>query len=471
MQTKYVAAIENKNTPDVGQLETGAPARFAGMGQLIDLTTFARRSRARWARRRPTWPPVTMVGGKIYALPWYIMPAFWYVWRDVFEKNKVKLPTTFEEAKAGRRRAEPAQGQLLRHGPELEPHRRRLRRHAEPDVLLRRRAGRTRTASTSRSRRPRCRTVMKWATDIYKDGIQPADTLTWTGSRQQRELHRQEHRADLQRPQHHLRPGERGRQGHRRQGARRRARRRWPTTWPCRIRPVPTAAACGPSRMSFGIFKTSKDPEAAMSLIAHLLSPEETVRGHEGLLRPVRPGARQGARGLEGLLQQERELPDVRTRRRVVRAHRAGRAPSPRRPPRCRRATCSPTRRPRSSSTSGRSIRPSSGRTRRSRKSTTRCVGAPTVGRVRAHASGDAHDTGRPDGAPVPAAAVRPRRRPDRLSVLPRGLAVASPTSSWATPSAASACATTSTSPTTTPSARWCATASSSRWPRWRSRS
>jgi len=34
VQTKYVAAIENKNTPDVGQLETGAPARFAGMGQL-----------------------------------------------------------------------------------------------------------------------------------------------------------------------------------------------------------------------------------------------------------------------------------------------------------------------------------------------------------------------------------------------------------------------------------------------------
>src|SRR5215475_6948512 len=42
MQTKYVAAIENKNTPDVGQLETGAPARFAGMGQLLDLSTFAR---------------------------------------------------------------------------------------------------------------------------------------------------------------------------------------------------------------------------------------------------------------------------------------------------------------------------------------------------------------------------------------------------------------------------------------------
>jgi len=41
MQTKYVAAIENKNTPDVGNLETGAPARFAGMGQLLDLSGFA----------------------------------------------------------------------------------------------------------------------------------------------------------------------------------------------------------------------------------------------------------------------------------------------------------------------------------------------------------------------------------------------------------------------------------------------
>ncbi len=49
--------------------------------------------------------PVTVIGGKTYAIPWYIMPAFWYVWRDVFEKNKVKLPNTFEEAKAAARRS------------------------------------------------------------------------------------------------------------------------------------------------------------------------------------------------------------------------------------------------------------------------------------------------------------------------------------------------------------------------------
>ena len=100
VQTKYVAAIENRNTPDVGQLETGAPARFAGMGQLLDLTSFARQIEGEVGRPPANVAPVTVIGGKTYGLPWYIMPAFWYVWRDVFDKNKVKLPSTFEEAKA-----------------------------------------------------------------------------------------------------------------------------------------------------------------------------------------------------------------------------------------------------------------------------------------------------------------------------------------------------------------------------------
>jgi len=105
MQTKYVAAIENKNTPDVGQLETGAPARFAGMGQLLDLTTFARQIEGDVGKPPANVAPVTIVGGKTYALPWYIMPAFWYVWRDVFDKDKVKLPGTFDEATTGWARA------------------------------------------------------------------------------------------------------------------------------------------------------------------------------------------------------------------------------------------------------------------------------------------------------------------------------------------------------------------------------
>src|SRR5262245_35347519 len=99
MQTKYVAAIENKNTPDVGQLETGAPARFAGMGQLLDLTSFARQIEGEVGKPPANVAPVTVIDGKTYAIPWYVMAAFWYVWRDVFEKAKVKLPATFDEAK------------------------------------------------------------------------------------------------------------------------------------------------------------------------------------------------------------------------------------------------------------------------------------------------------------------------------------------------------------------------------------
>src|SRR5215475_7781531 len=85
MQTKYVAAIENKNTPDVGQL--------------LDLTKFAGQIEGQVGKPPANVAPITMVGGAQYAIPWYIMAPFWYVWRDAFEKNKVKLPTTFEEAK------------------------------------------------------------------------------------------------------------------------------------------------------------------------------------------------------------------------------------------------------------------------------------------------------------------------------------------------------------------------------------
>src|SRR5207247_4693759 len=57
--------------------------------------------------------------------------------------------------------------------------------------------------------------------------------------------------------------------------------------------------------------------------------PSPVARGNarrdEGLLRAVRAGARQGAAGLEGLLQQERQLPHVRPRGGVVRAHRLAR--------------------------------------------------------------------------------------------------------------------------------------------------
>src|SRR5688572_28101127 len=97
VQTKYVAAIENKNTPDVGQLETGAPARFAGMGQLLDLSAFSKSIEGQAGKPPANVAPVTIVDGKTWAIPWYVMGAFWYVWRDVLDKAKAKMPSTFED--------------------------------------------------------------------------------------------------------------------------------------------------------------------------------------------------------------------------------------------------------------------------------------------------------------------------------------------------------------------------------------
>src|SRR5882762_3161610 len=93
----------------------------------------------------------------------------------------------------------------------------------------------------------------------------------------------------------------------------------------------------------------------------------------------------------------------------------AGPGPSPPPPPRCRQATCSPTRRPRSSSTNGRWTRRSSGRTRRSRRFTPRSA--------REAAARSSSRYGR--GVSLPAAAPRAGDRPDRVPVRAGHLALA----------------------------------------------
>src|SRR2546426_5373552 len=170
VQTKYVAAIENKNTPDVGQLETGAAARFAGMGQLLDLTSFARQVEGEIGKAPANVVPATVVGGKTYALPWYIMPAFWYVWRDEFEKKKVKLPTTFEEAKA-------AATALNRPNDNFYGLGQSWNRTADGYGVMQslmysygvgwaNKDGKYQSIKNAKMQQ-----VMKWATDIYKEGI------------------------------------------------------------------------------------------------------------------------------------------------------------------------------------------------------------------------------------------------------------------------------------------------------------
>jgi ABC-type glycerol-3-phosphate transport system substrate-binding protein len=297
MQTKYVAAIENKNTPDIGQFETGAPARFAGMGQLLDLTSFSRQLESQVGKAPSNVALVTVIENKAYAIPWYIMPAFWYVWRDVFEKNKVKLPTTFEEAKAAahalNRPSENFYGMGQSWNRTTDGYGVMQSVMYSYGVGWADRNGKYRSIKT-----PGMQQVMKWTTDIYKEGIQPADTLSWTGSQNNEAFiakkiaqtsngpsitfaledalakarDAKERKLREEALENHLalpHPG--GPDG----------RRMWALI------------------MSLGIFKGSKDPEAAMSFLAHLLSPEETLsvmKESYGQFAPVLDKARDASK-------------------------------------------------------------------------------------------------------------------------------------------------------------------------------
>jgi ABC-type glycerol-3-phosphate transport system substrate-binding protein len=276
VQTKYVAAIENRNTPDVGQLETGAPARFAGMGQLLDLSTFARQIEGEVGKPPANVAPVTVIGGKTYALPWYIMPAFWYVWRDQFDRAKVKLPNTFEEAKA-------AAAALTRPKDNFYGMGQSWNRTADgygvmQSLMYSYGVGwATKDGKYQSIKNPRMQQVMKWATDIYKDNLQPADTLTWTGSGNNENFIAKNIAQTSNGPsitfalENALAKASDAKEKKAREAA--------------LANHVALPHPGGPDgrrmqaiAMSFGVFKNSKDPEAAMSLIAHLLSPAETVR-------------------------------------------------------------------------------------------------------------------------------------------------------------------------------------------------
>jgi len=276
VQTKYVAAIENKNTPDVGQLETGAPARFAGMGQLLDLTTFNKQIEGEVGKPPANVAPVVNIGGKIYGIPWFIMPAFWYVWRDVFEKNKVKLPSTFEEAKA-------AAAALTRPKDNFYGMGQSWNRTADgygvmQSLMYSHGVGWAGKDGKYQSiKNAKMQAVMKWATDIYKDNLQPADTLTWTGSGNNENFIAKNVAQTSNGPS--ITFAMENAVAKATDAKDKKMREEALANHLALPHPGgPDARRMQAICMSFGIFKNSKDPEAAMSLIAHLVSPSETVR-------------------------------------------------------------------------------------------------------------------------------------------------------------------------------------------------
>lgn len=297
MQTKYVAAIENRSTPDVGQLETGAPARFAGMGQLLDLTGFAREIEGQVGKPPANVAPVTVIDGKTYAIPWYIMAAFWYVWRDVFEKNKVKLPGTFEEARQ-------AAHALNRPGENFYGMGQSWNRTSDgygvmQSLMYSHGVGWTDKDGKYRSiKTPGMQQAMRWATDIYKEGIQPADTLSWTGSQNNEMFIAKKIAQTSNGPsitfalENALAKATDAKERKQREEA-------LANSLALPHPGGPDGRRMWAIAMSMGIFKSTKDPEAAMSLVAHMLSPEETVavmRDSYGQFAPVLDRAREAAK-------------------------------------------------------------------------------------------------------------------------------------------------------------------------------
>lgn len=297
MQTKYVAAIENRSTPDVGQLETGAPARFAGMGQLLDLTGFAREIEGQVGKPPANVAPVTLIGDKVYAIPWYIMAAFWYVWRDLFEKNKVKLPGTFEEARQ-------AAHALNRPGENFYGMGHSWNRTSDGYGVMQSlmysygvgwagKDGKYRSVKT-----PAMQQAMKWATDIYKEGIQPADTLSWTGSQNNENFIAKKIAQTSNGPsitfalENALAKATDAKERKLREEA-------LANSLALPHLGGPDGRRMWAIAMSMGIFKSTKDPDAAMSLVAHMLSPQETVavmKDSYGQFAPVLDRSREAAK-------------------------------------------------------------------------------------------------------------------------------------------------------------------------------
>jgi ABC-type glycerol-3-phosphate transport system substrate-binding protein len=237
--------------------------------------------------------PVTMVGGTQYAIPWYIMAAFWYVWRDAFEKGKVKLPSTFEDAKNAAKALNRPTENFYGMGQSWN-------RTADgygvmQSLMYSYGAGWATKEGKYRSlKTPAMQQAMKWATDIYKEGIQPGDTLSWTGSQNNENFIAKKIAQTSNGPsitfalENAVAKATDAKERKQREEA--------------LANHVALPHPAGPDgrrmwaiAMSFGIFKSTKDPESAMSLVAHLLSPEETLtvmRDSYGQFAPVLDKAR-----------------------------------------------------------------------------------------------------------------------------------------------------------------------------------
>lgn len=94
--TKLRTALKaNSGAPDVVQIEFQYLPTFSTPGYLVDLTPYGandlKDQYADW-----TWSQVSQ-GGKVYAIPWDSGPMGLLYRKDIFDRYKLKVPTTWQE--------------------------------------------------------------------------------------------------------------------------------------------------------------------------------------------------------------------------------------------------------------------------------------------------------------------------------------------------------------------------------------
>ena len=94
---KMLNAVQAGNAACLGQVGYETLTSFAAQGALEDVTEFAAANQSEYVES--AWNSVT-VGGKIFAAPVDTGPMAMYYNKEVFEKHKVAVPTTWDEYKS-----------------------------------------------------------------------------------------------------------------------------------------------------------------------------------------------------------------------------------------------------------------------------------------------------------------------------------------------------------------------------------
>lgn len=97
--TKYAAAIEAGNPPDVGELDHLAPVRYKGMGQLLPITDVVNKIKEMSGgfTNENRINAIAQHDKEYWALPRYSLLSMFFARKDLLDAKGLKIPDTWEE--------------------------------------------------------------------------------------------------------------------------------------------------------------------------------------------------------------------------------------------------------------------------------------------------------------------------------------------------------------------------------------